>query len=107
MPHKITNEKLYERTELVQWSKIIKERRLRWVGHLMRLPEETPARKSLEEALRPAKRPQGRPKTTWISRTNKDLKEIQPNLNLSSKTLETVANDREQWRGLIHSEAPC
>ncbi len=70
----VKNTKIYQLTETTPWSRKIKERRLKWLGHLLRLPTETPARKALEECLRPSKRPQGRPKTTWISQVNEDLK---------------------------------
>ncbi len=35
--NKIRNEDLYEKCGVKEWSKIIKERRLRWYGHLLRL----------------------------------------------------------------------
>ena len=66
-PHKITNEDLYKRTKEVKWSAKIKTQRLRWVGHLMRLPEEMPARIALHEAPKPVRRPAGRPKHTWLA----------------------------------------
>ena len=39
-----TNENLYNRTKVEKWSKIIKQRRLSWLGHLLRLDEKTPER---------------------------------------------------------------
>ena len=47
----ITNNEIYARTKCAQWSEIIRGRRLTWLGHLMRLNPETPARKALEEYL--------------------------------------------------------
>jgi len=38
-----------------KWSQSIKEKRLRWFGHLMRLPEDTNARRALNEWLRRSK----------------------------------------------------
>jgi len=72
-PRKISNMSLYTITRAEPWSRVIKRRRLNWLGHLMRLHPETPVQLSLEEALRPAKRPVGHPKTTWISCVCKDL----------------------------------
>ena len=43
-PHTISNINLYKRVEAEEWSKMIQKRRLMWVGHLLRLDEETPAR---------------------------------------------------------------
>ena len=52
---------------------MIRRRRLNWVGHLMRLPPETPARISIYEALRTTKRKRGKAKTTWLKVIEKDL----------------------------------
>ena len=42
-PKKISSQKLYEMTKVEPWSRTIRRRRLNWLGHLMRLPPETPA----------------------------------------------------------------
>jgi hypothetical protein len=69
-------------------------RRLKFFGHVCRLPSDTPARKALEESLRPAKRPKGRPKTTYISVLLKQLKATgEQSIHSSIKT----AQNRELW----------
>ena len=40
----ITNENVYKQTKTKQWKHTIKTRRLRWFGHVIRLPNETPAK---------------------------------------------------------------
>ena len=65
-PKIISNTKLKDITKISEWSKTIQKRRLKWLGHLMRLPEETPARRSQKESLSEIKRKVGRPKLTWI-----------------------------------------
>ena len=60
-PRTFSNDKLYEITKAEPWCRVIKRRRLTWIGHLMRLHPETPALLSLKEALRPTKRPIGHP----------------------------------------------
>ena len=72
-PKKISSQKLYEMTKVEPWSRMIRRRRLNWLGHLMRLPPETPARISLHEALRTTKRKRGKAKTTWLKVIEKDL----------------------------------
>ena len=59
-PKKITNIELYTlytKTKTEEWSITIQRRRLNWLGHLMRLHPETPARLALVEYLRKIKRP--------------------------------------------------
>ena len=51
-PNKISNEALYKKTKQKRWSDTLKVRRLRWFGHAMRLPEETPAKMALKESQR-------------------------------------------------------
>ncbi len=57
--HKISNKDLYKHTRQEPWSQNIKRRRLRWLGHLVRLPVETPAQQALQKSLHPTQ------KKTW------------------------------------------
>ena len=84
----------------------MRERRLTWLGHLMRLHPETPARKALTEYLWKVKRPQGIPKTTWTQTVRQDLASIGIKLDLSkeAKTLNKLSDmtlDRKNWRGIV------
>ena len=85
----------------------MKVRRLRWTGHLHRLPDYAPARQALREAMIPAPKPPGIPKTTLISTVKKDLKDIDPNLRLGDAALDKIASDRPRWRSLIQREVQC
>ena len=46
---KVRNTDLYFITKTEPQSRTVKRRRLNWIGHLMRLPKETPARQALAE----------------------------------------------------------
>ncbi|KAK4307731.1 hypothetical protein Pmani_020521 [Petrolisthes manimaculis] len=98
-PRKISNEQLYNKTKHHQqkWSNIIKTRRIRWYGHLQRLPEKTPAKISLQEARRTIKRSRGGQVTTWLSTIEKDLIE----LDLSVEDASHLAHDRREWRKVV------
>ena len=74
-PKIINNEDLYRIIKEIPWSQTIKERRHRFLGHLCRLPENTPARQSLCETLRPYTKKCGRPKLTWIEQVRNELKD--------------------------------
>ena len=43
-PQIVRNKDLYEITKVEQWTKRFKRRRLNLLGHVMRLPPDTPAR---------------------------------------------------------------
>ena len=104
-PKKISNKDLHEKTKTEPWSNTIKRRRLNWLGHLMRLHPDTPARRSLEEYLRKTKRPRGRPQLTWMERIKEDLKPtIVINLQKPEETIRTLCNlthDRDTWRAIV------
>ena len=54
-PRKISNDQL----EYIEWSKTIETARIRWIGHLLRMPAITPARIALDEAQRTVRMPRG------------------------------------------------
>ena len=101
----ITNNELYATTKYEPWSEIIRESRLSWLGHLMRLHPETPARKTLKEYLRKVKRPQGRTKMTWVQTVRQDLASIGIKLDLSKEAqtlnrLYELTQNRKNWCGI-------
>ncbi len=85
----------------MKWSEKIKCRRLRWLGHLLRLDSDTPVRKCLDQALQPVKRPRGRPKQTWIKLVNEDLQSVNINLQIGQLELEELAQNRDEWREVV------
>ena len=79
-------------------SQIVKERRLRWFGHVNRLPDTTPARIALEEATRKVKKPRGGQKMTWPKMMENELKTA----NISFDFAKQNAQNRPLWRTLTH-----
>ena len=102
-----TNIKLYEMTKAIPWSKVIKQRRLRWTGHLLRLDPRTPARIALNKFTESHKNKVGRPKNNWLSTIRRDLETYPKSKKLpkeNSKLIEylsEIASDRERWRAYI------
>ena len=64
----ISNHSIRERTKQPTASSILRQRRLRWFGHLHRMPSSLPARRvyAFNPNIHGWKRPRGRPKTTWV-----------------------------------------
>ena len=109
-PKKISNENLYKRSGVEPWSITILRRRLVWLGHLLRLPTETPARLALIEAVKKVKKPRGKPKTTWLSTVKKDLINgeiltIEQTENLEENLVDEV-EDRGQWQSIARTPSP-
>jgi len=65
---KVSNEKAREKTSLQKLELIIKQRRLRWFGHILRTDETS------GDEYRKAKAE--RPRKNWIDTIRQDLKEI-------------------------------
>ena len=76
------------------------KRRMKWLGHLLRLPDDTPAKQAFHEYHRKVKRPRGKPKTTWIQTINKDLKQLKLN-TAETREVRELATDRKRWNLII------
>ena len=96
----ITNEEVYNIANCKKWADKVKACRIRWFGHLCRLPEDAPAKRALYEILRPCNKPQGRPKTTWLQTICDQLKEL--GINSIEEGIE-VARNRNTFRVLLMS----
>ena len=76
---------------------------------MMRLEDETPAKKAFYESLKPQKRKVGKPAQTWIKTIENDLKIIDINLKIDNKTqpevtidfLKRYTNDRLTWKKIV------
>ena len=102
-PVVISNSDLYSCFKEKPWSELIRERRLRWIGHLHRLPIDSPVRIALSESTSHYKRVRGGQATTYIRSVNSDLKDLQlPPVN--SLELSETVSDRNSFRRLIHSK---
>ena len=68
---------LYQICQTIPWSVTIQEKRLKWFGHLHRLPEGAPARVAYEEATKkPAKKLKGGQPLNWHRIIERDLNSI-------------------------------
>ncbi len=97
-PRIISNVDLYAKVNTEKWSKTIQRRRLNWLGHMMRLDEQTPVRLSLTEALSNVHRKVGRPTLIWLKHIQKDLNLVNTNLNIDKTT---PTENRANWRRMI------
>ena len=87
--NKMSNEQLYEKTDVESWRKKITLRRLKLFRKLASQPENIPTKKALRYGQAKYRRPQGKPKTTWISKVNEDLKKM----NISWSNAEHLARE--------------
>ena len=90
---RIRNEDILKSTEQKEVTEMIKERRLRWLGHVLRMRDDRFPKNALQWSTQ-GKRGRGRPRLTWQTTVERDLKDM----GLSWEDVATVAGQREVWR---------
>ena len=90
---KIRNEHI-RGTRVVQASKKIAEKRLKWYGHVRRMKEEHIVRRMLDVEI-PGKRRRGRPNLQWKDACKRDMTEV--------GLKEDNTTNRAAWRNKIIS----
>jgi hypothetical protein len=88
------NDELYGLYKDLDIVRVIKVARIRWLGHLVRMEENSPCKKIT--FLQPeGSRKKGRPKLRWLDSVLKDIK------LLEVETWWKKARDRNIWRRII------
>lgn len=82
-----THEEVFRAAELPQIADMLREKRLRWVGHLARENEDDPARKTLLKEM------EG--KSQWWTQVENDLKIAGVTVK---NVLKKAADDKQKWR---------
>ena len=95
-PEKISNKDLYRKTNCRNVVLEIKHRRLRWLGHVLRMDQNSIPKVALRWTP-PGKRKQGRPKTTWRRTVTSELKMA----NLTWGEAQHAAQDRTRWKQIV------
>ena len=95
-PRKISNGQLKASINYIEWTKTIEKARIRWIGHLYRMPANTSARIALEKAERTVRMPRGSHRITWLKCAEGQL----ANLNITWQKPKILAQDRAYWKSL-------
>jgi hypothetical protein len=94
---KLHNEELRDLYSSPSIIRIIKYRKMRWVGHFERMGEKRNAYRLLE--VKPeGKRPLGRPRRRWVDNIRIDLGEV----GWGDVDWIGVAQDRNRWRAVVN-----
>ena len=91
---KVRNE---NQTKLQRMDLIIKERRLRWLGHVLRMEDDRISKQATRWQTDSCTRRAGRPRSNWIDTVSRDLKSI----GMAWEDAEQAAVDREDWHGRV------
>ena len=93
---RLHNDELNDLYSSLNFVRVIKSRRMRWVGHVARMGEEKGAYRVLLGKPE-GRRPLGRPRRRWVNNIRMDLQE------LGSGYMDWIwlAQDRDRWRTLV------
>ena len=97
-PNIIKNEDVYRKTAATEWSNIIRKRRLKWFGKVIRADESTPIKRVFNYANAPYQRPRDKPTSTWLSIIKSDF----CNLNLTWDEAINTAIDIKTWETIVN-----
>ena len=93
---RISNNAVLERAGVPSLHTLLKQRRMRWLGHLVRMEDGRIPKDLLYGELAQGTRSTGRPQLRFKDVCKRDLKA----LNIDLTTWETSASDRSTWRQL-------
>ena len=91
---KVTNEEVRKRTGQILLEKVIRERRMQWLGHVTMMDEERISKQALRWEVAGFRRRPGRPRMNYRDVVKKDLKRM----GLTWEEVEASAQDRHSWR---------
>jgi hypothetical protein len=95
---KLHNEELRDLYSSPSIIRIIKSRRMRWIGHVVRIGDKRNEYKLLVGEPE-GKRPLGRPRYRWVDNIRMDLGEV----GWGDVDGIGLAQDRNRWRALVNS----
>ena len=76
---------------------IVKEHRLKMLGHILRMAEERLPKTSLDWIPTGGKRERRRPVTTW----RRTIQQVLRDMGISWEESKTIAADRIKWRTVV------
>ena len=90
---KVSNERVRVQTQLEKIDRIIKERRLRWLGHVLQMDDNRLPRQAVHWHLSSSKRKPGRQRKNWI-----DIIQDFKSIGMTWEVAQQLAVNGEGWR---------
>ena len=95
---KVTNAEVLSRADLPSMYTLLRQRRLRWLGHVHRMEDGRIPKDILYGELTAGSRTTGRPQLRYKDTCKRDLKA----LNIETESWEKLAGDRTRWRSTLN-----
>ena len=94
---KVPNTEVLSRAGLPSMYTLLRQRRLRWLGHVHRMPEGRIPTDLLFGELASGKRSTGRPQLRYRDVVKRDMKTV----DIGTESWESLAANRSKWRGAL------
>ena len=94
---KVPNTEVLSRAGLPSTYTLLRQRRLRWLGHVHRMPDGRIPKDLLYGELASGKRSTGRPQLRYRDVVKRDMKTV----DISTESWESLAANRSKWRGAL------
>ena len=94
---KVPNTEVLSRAGLLSMYTLLRQRRLRWLGHVHRMPDGRIPKDLLYGELASGKRSTGRPQLRYRDVVKRDMKTV----DISTESWESLAANRSKWRGAL------
>ena len=97
---KVPNTEVLHRAGLPTMYTLLRQRRMRWIGHVRRMEDGRIPKDILYGELAVGKRPRGRPQLRYKDVCKRDMKALE----IDPESWEDIAADRSSWRCLLHKQ---
>ncbi|KAL5261392.1 hypothetical protein ACHWQZ_G007182 [Mnemiopsis leidyi] len=100
---RVKNVQVLERAQIQSIEVMVGANRLRWFGHVSRMPEERLPGRLLRWTPTHGKRSRGRPKKSWLACVREDASLFTGREDITVEDMLGLASDRVGWRGLLRT----
>ena len=97
---KVPNIEVLDHAGLPTMYTLLRQRRMRWIGHVRRMEDGRIPKDILYGELAVGKRPRGRPQLRYKDVCKRDMKALE----IDPESWEDIAADRSSWRCLLHKQ---
>ncbi len=96
--HRVSNKEVLRRAKADTLEKHISSMRLRWFGHVVRMPSDRLPRYMVEWIPPQGKRSRGRPRKSWLKVVEEDYNNLSGSVDATYTDMKALAVDRKLWR---------
>ena len=99
--NRVSNAEVLNRAKINSIETHISAMRLRWYGHVARMPDKRLPKYLLDWIPMHGKRSRGRPRKSWLNCIKEDAASFTGIKDITHPTMVSMASDRKLWREMI------